>query len=954
MADDCDSEYLFQHRLCDFGRQRLSLDRGWRFSAGDIPFPIVRGHNDSYRSTKAGCASGAASKDFDDTQWRVLNLPHDWAVEGPFKAEENISQGYRPRGIGWYRRHFSLPASDRRRHLELQFDGVATNCTVWVNGVIAHRNWCGYTAFSIDITPIARFGDESNCIAIRVDAIAMDGWWYEGAGIYRHAWLMKRERVHVVTDGLYMNPVRDEIGRWSVPSEITLANCGTEPENVSLNILVIDQMGNTVAKACVDSTVAALCEVVVVSRIEIHDPRLWTIDDPALYGVEVEILLNGVKVDVVKSKCGFRTLRFNSEEGFFLNDIPLKIKGVCCHQDHAGVGVAVPDAIWEFRLQRLKEMGANAYRCSHNPPSPELLDLCDRLGFLVMNENRHFNTSPEYMRQLEWLIRRDRNHPSVFLWSIFNEEPMQGTRAGFECARRMVGLVKQLDSTRPVTAGINSGLFVPINASQAIDVLGINYQSDDYDRIHRLNPDVALISSEDTSGFMTRGEIQTDVSSNIVSANDTERAPWGNTHRDGWKAIATRRFLCGGFVWTGFDYRGEPTPYHWPSTGSFFGCMDLCGFPKTAFYIHRAHWVEKQPVLHLVPHWNWPNREGQIVRVMACSNAEAVSLYLNGKLLSEKAVDPYDMVTWEVPYVPGRLEAIARRDGKEIARTSVETAGPPHSLRIVSERLTLLGDGVDSLPLTVEVVDEFGRPVPNSSISVKLVIEGPGSILGHGNGNPNSHELENGSDRTLFNGLAQVIVRSDFNVTGTLVLRAESKEFNPAEVSIDVRTADARPYVPEQKPTLLLERWRMSPATTSRPDPKQEVSNQDMNTWAQVAVGNLQSLGSSFYVIYHATFLPFRIFQENGGVIVFRSITGTAEVWLDNELVAKKSGAKCGSLTVLLLPRLGERTISVLVHSRSGGSAGLSSSVFVKGLEPDLNDKAMAQDISVPVSLNPI
>ena len=934
-------------------RQRLSLDIGWRFHLGDIAFPAIKGHAESYRNAKAGCATGAAAVDFDDTEWRRLNLPHDWAVEGPFVPEENLSQGFRKRGIAWYRRHFALADRDRGRHLELQFDGIATHCTVWVNGFIAHRNWCGSTSFNIDITPIAKFGDELNTIAIRVDADAMDGWWYEGAGIYRHTWLMKREKLHIVSDGLYISPVRDAEGRWIVAVEVRMANFDRGDRNVTIGVVLQDQAGNPLAEACFEASIEACGDAMATCRLVIDKPRVWSIEDPTLYIVSAELLSGGKKSDIVRATCGFRTLRFDAVEGFFLNDTPLKLKGVCCHQDHAGVGVAIPDAIWEFRLRRLKEMGVNAYRCAHNPPPVELLDLCDRLGILVMDENRHFNTSPEYMRQLEWLVRRDRSHPSVFLWSIFNEEPIQETRAGYECARMMVALVKRLDSTRPTTAGMNSGLFSAINASQAIDVVGINYQSEIYDRLHKVNAGASLISTEDTSGLMTRGEMATNSLTNVMGSYDTERAPWGNTHRDGWREIAKRQYLSGGFVWTGFDYRGEPTPYEWPSVSSFFGCMDLCGFAKTAFYIHQAHWIRGRIILRLLPHWNWPGKEGQLIRVMACTNAESVSLFVNGKSFGEKLVDPIDMATWDVPYYPGRLEAIAKRKGKEIAREVVETVEAPESLRIVPFRSVLLGDGLDSQALTVEVVDRLGRPSPTSNIMVNLTIEGPGIILGHGNGDPNCHEAEKGSVRSLFNGLAQVIVQSVAKGSGRLVVRVDANGFKTAEVKIYVKKVPPNPFVPEGMPTLFLNKWRTSPAVIIRPDPNQYVPDHDMNSWASIIPGNLTTSDVPFYVNYRNTFQPFSAFQANGGLIVFKSITGSAEVWLDNRLVGRKRTEKCGSLVVLLRPKIGRRGISVLVRSRFGESAGFSGPIFIRSRGDVIANRTITQRILIPINIDP-
>jgi beta-galactosidase len=773
-------------------RERLSLDHGWRFHLGDVPMPKIHGHDPSYQNAKAGRAWGAAAPDFNDSGWRELDLPHDWVVEGPFDQAENSAQGYRPRGIAWYRRALKLEPIDRGRHLELQFDGIATHATVWFNGTVVQRSWSGYSASYVDITPYAKYGDELNSIAVRVDADAMEGWWYEGGGIYRHTWLVKRDPMHIVTDGVYALPRRKDDGTWLLPVEATLVDTGKDAATVEVEATVVDSNGHRAGEGRVSVQVAPWQEAVAKVSISVASPRLWSVEDPALYQVRTMVRREGTLVDAVTITTGFRHFRFTADRGFFLNDKPVKIQGVCTHQDHAGVGVAVPDALWAFRLRKLKELGANAMRCSHNAPTPELLEAADRLGVLVMDENRNFNVSPDSMRQLEWLIRRDRNHPSVFLWSVFNEEPMQGKEVGYEMVRRMSAAVKRLDDTRPVTAAMNDGMFSPINVSQAVDVVGFNYQIGDYDRFHTIHPTLPLISSEDTSAFMTRDEYVTDKARHTMSSYDDEAAPWGATHRAAWKAIAERPYLAGGFVWSGFDYRGEPSPFEWPSASSFFGIMDLCGFPKMAFYLRQAQWTHDRPVLKLVPHWNWPGWEGRPIKVMALTNADTVALTVNGKVASEKRVDPYEMVWWEVPYAPGRLEAWAKKGGREVAHAVVETTGAPARLELLPDRPTLAGDGWDAEPVTVRAIDAQGRAVPTANMAVEFEATG-GRIIGLGNGDPNSHEPEKGRRRSLFNGLAQVIVQALPGGRGPLTLGASATGLGSARTEIVVEAAAPHP-----------------------------------------------------------------------------------------------------------------------------------------------------------------
>jgi beta-galactosidase len=778
--------------------EKLSLNKGWKFHPGDIPFPVIKGHTNSYMNAKAGTASGAAAPTYNDQAWRTLQLPHDWAMETAYDSSNNVSQGYRNRGFAWYRRLFTLDSSDRGKYLELQFEGIATYATIWLNGSVVHRNWCGYTSAYIDMTAFAHYGKAVNTIAIRVDANAQEGWWYEGAGIYRNTWLIKRAPLHLITDGVYAHPVKRQGNRWEIPAEVTLANSGKKPAKTRVEMSLLSPDGKLLQTRSDTVTVDPLDQRLLKIKLSTVSPALWSTDQPTLYLVRTLVKINGILVDSTTTRCGFRTIRFDANLGFYLNGKPLKIKGVCNHQDHAGVGVAIPESIITFRLRKLKEMGVNAYRCAHNPPSVEFLNLCDQMGMLVMDENRNFNSSPEYIEQLKWMVRRDRNHPSIILWSVFNEEPMQAEESGYEMVRRMSHEVKKLDRTRPVTAAMNDGYFAPINVSQAVDVVGFNYQDKQYDPFHRTHPGLPMTSSEDESAFMVRGEYRTDSTRHILDAYDTQFAAWGTSHRAGWKAIATRPYVAGAFVWTGFDYHGEPSPFIWPSAGSFFGIMDLCGFPKTAFYLHQAQWLENHPVLHLVPDWNWPiDSIGKPIKVMALSNAESLKLYLNGKLIGEQKADPYEMNTWVVPYQPGQLLAIGYKKGKEVSRYQVETTSKPYAIRLTPDQLQLKGDGLDAMPVTAEVLDAQGRHVPNANLKLHFEISGSGRIIGLGNGDPNSHEPEKGNERSLFNGLAQVIIQTDeVTKAQTLTLKATAEGLQPAQLVIPIIKSRIPSYVP--------------------------------------------------------------------------------------------------------------------------------------------------------------
>ncbi|MCU6501317.1 DUF4982 domain-containing protein [Rugamonas sp. A1-17] len=909
--------------------ERLSLDAGWRFLQGDVALPTIKGLGASYLSSKAGEAQGPANADFDDSAWRRVDLPHDWAVEGPFDAEQNKSQGYRARGIGWYRRYLSLPASDRGRHIELQLDGVATHSTVWVNGIVVNRNWSGYNGRQLDITPYLRYGAEVNTIAVRVDAEVMEGWWYEGAGMYRHTWLVKRDALHIATDGIHANPVQKN-GRWTLPVTVQVDSSAEAARDARLEVSVLAPDGSEVAHGAAPLRVGALRNASAQLTLAVRQPQLWTLERPALYRVRAVLRDAKGELDRAETHTGFRTLRFDAERGLFLNGQPIKLQGVAIHQDHAGVGVAVPDAIWEFRLRQLKAMGVNAIRFAHNAPAAEVLDLTDRMGMLVMDENRNFNTSPDYLQQLTWLVRRDRNRPSVALWSIFNEEPLQGTEIGYQMARRMAAAVKELDPTRPVTAAMHGGLFAEKSAVRALDVAGINYQVWEYEHFHQVYPHQPVFSSEDTSAFMSRGDYTTDWNKHLVATYDDDAAGWGQTQRQSWKLISAHPFLAGGFAWTGLDYRGEPTPHGWPSASSFFGIMDLCAFPKNAFYFRQAMWVKDRTIVKVMPHWNWRGREGQPIKVRVATNAPRVRLLLNGATIGEQDVAPFDMATFQVPYAPGKLEAVALRGGVEAGRDSVETSGPAARLVLTPDRAAIAGDGADAVPVTVSAVDAQGHPVPDANLLVRFEAEGAGAIIGVGNGDPNSHEADKASERSLYNGLAQVIVQSRRAGHGSFTLRARADGLEPAQTALAVREVAPIPAVAEAEPVVRPAPWRISPPQAERPDPNQALADNDMKSWGWGEPPLRQAPEALRWRSYRVSF-SLRADRNDGRArLVMREIAGKAEGWLDGAKLGEKSAPAPGPLTLTLPQGAAWRTLTVLVEAQPGQPSGLTGDVLVE------------------------
>ncbi len=722
-------------------RDRLLLDFGWKFHLGDDWGP-------GYLLTKAGTGIGPASTNFSDASWRSVDLPHDWAVELPFDPKADISHGFKPVGpgfpqnnVGWYRRTFALPKADAGRRIWLEFDGVFRDSTVFVNGWFVGRQPSGYSSFRYDITDIAQCG-EPNVVTVRVDVSQLEGWFYEGAGIYRHVWLVKTSPLAIAPDGVGVAS-RFAGDPTAGPAEIDLQariqNDGPAAAGTATwEILAPD--GRTLATASQPFQAAAAGTVDLSARTQVDVPELWSPETPRLYTLVTRIQSGGVAVDQVKTHFGIRTVGFDPNRGFLLNGRPYELKGTCNHQDHAGVGAALPDALQDFRIARLKEMGSNAYRTSHNAPTPELLDACDRLGMLVMDENRLLGSDAANLERLDNQIRRDRNHASVAIWSIANEEfAVQGTAAAGRVATTMQAHIRRIDPTRPITYAAPVGdEFVGINA--VIEVRGWNYHvgsgMDDYHREHPLQPNVG---TEQASTVGTRGIYANDPVRGYVTAYDDSAPSWAQTAETWWTYFDARPWLSGGFAWTGFDYRGEPTPYAWPCISSHFGIMDTCGFPKDNYFYYQSWWTAA-PVLHLMPHWNWAGREGQVIDVRALSNCDAVELSLNGRDLGRQTLARDSVARWKVPYAPGVLSARGYRGGQLVAETKVETTGAPAALRLTPDRTTIGADGRDVSVITVAVVDAQGRVVPTAGTAVQFDLAGPGRIIGVGNGDPSCHE----------------------------------------------------------------------------------------------------------------------------------------------------------------------------------------------------------------------
>lgn len=723
------------------------MDFGWRFAFGhafDAEKDFRTGTGYFSYLTKAGFGDGAASKSFDDRGWRLLNIPHDWAVELSFDSKAGYSHGYKTVGrnfpetsIGWYRKTFSIPASDLGRRISLEFDGVHRNSVVWVNGFYLGEEHSGYYGFQYDITDYVNYGGE-NVVAVRVDATMEEGWYYEGAGIYRHVWLNKTSTLHVAQYGTF---VSSELKGNSaeVTARATITNDGTSNAAFDIDQIIIDADGKTIATGGVKKLALKPGETNEFScMLRVANPKLWSPETPHLYLLNTTLRTGGSVVDHYETTFGIRTIRFDPNEGFFLNGKHVLLKGTNNHQDHGGVGTAIPDALQDFRIKRLKEMGSNGYRCSHNPPTPELLDACDRLGMLVIDENRLLGTTSEHLDLLKRVILRDRNHPSVFIWSIGNEEwGLEGNITGARVASTMQAFTQRLDPTRRVTYASSGGWGNGISTVQ--DVMGFNYIfNGDIDKQHKDFPDQPGIGTEETTSRSTRGVYEDDSLNAQMQPTDRKQPP-GRSIEEGFKFYAERPFLSGLFFWTGFDYRGEPNPYGWPQVSSQCGIIDLCGYPKDMFYYLKSWWTD-EPVLHFFPHWNLEGREGKPVSVWAYSNCDEVELFVNSKSVGRKAAPKNSHVEWMVNYEPGTLLARGYKNGKEIISNQIETTGSAAKIRLLPDRSSIKADGEDVSVITVQLTDANGRFVPNANNEIAFNLQGPGKIIGVGNGNPSSHE----------------------------------------------------------------------------------------------------------------------------------------------------------------------------------------------------------------------
>jgi beta-galactosidase len=779
-------------------RTVTDFDKGWHFHLGDV--------------------TGGEKENVNDAGWRMLNLPHDWSIEGKFSKDNPATPegGALPGGIGWYRKTFTVPSDQKDKRIYIDFDGAYQKSDVWINGHHLGFRPNGYISFRYELTPYLNYGLKKNIIAVKVDnSVQPNSRWYSGSGIYRNVWLVTTNKMAIDHWGTHVTTSAVSSKSATVDIDIKLSTSGRILP-YSLMISIYNAAGVEVVNGGIPGASSGDSIIYLNPSFTINKPVLWSIEHPYLYKMVTKVMLGSKILDEYTTTFGIRYFNFDPDKGFSLNGKPMKILGVCNHHDLGSLGAAVNTRALERQLQMLKAMGCNGIRTSHNPPAPELLDLCDKMGFIVMDEafdcwewkkakyDYHLYFKEWHKRDLEDQILRDRNHPSVFIWSIGNEIPQQGDTSALRVAPELAGIVHSLDTTRPITtANDNPTKGNKIIQSGAIDLIGYNYHEFDYATFHDRFPGKKFIATETTSGLETRGHYDMPSDSiriwparwdkpftegnadNSVSAYDNVRPAWGSTHEATWKVMKKYDFLSGMFVWTGFDYMGEPTPYSWPSRSSYFGIIDMAGFPKDIYYMYQSEWTNKN-VLHIFPHWNW--ERGKTVDVWAFyNNADEVELFLNGKSVGVKKKTGDDLhVMWRLKYEPGTLKAVSRKNGQVVLTREIHTAGAPAKIELVADRKNIKADGKDLSFITVRILDKDGNLVPNAGNMVNFKINGEGFIASVDNGDEVSHDPFKADYRKAFNGLALAIIQSK-EKAGNITFTATSEGLQGATVVLKTK-----------------------------------------------------------------------------------------------------------------------------------------------------------------------
>lgn len=827
-------------------RKTFILDKGWKI-AEEIATEHNRSHSESYSTSKAGGCAGPASISYDDSAWNTLDIPHDKMCETEFSTEASHSHGYKKGCDFWYRKTFKMDKAYEGYHFMLCFEGVSVFSEIYVNGSLLERSYSAYCEINIDITDRIHFGSTPNVIAVHIDGNSEEGWWYEGAGIYRHVRLYAKPPLHIAHNGLWVKPVLKSGNDWTVELETEIKNSAYIDDWAVVNARISDNADNEIASAKCVGVCKENGATTLKYSLDIDNPMRWDIDSPNLYKATFELYKDGEVIDTDETTFGFREFYVDAEKGFFLNGRHVLIKGTCNHQDHAGVGVAVPDSVQYYRIRRLKEMGSNAYRCSHNMPSKEILDACDKYGLIVMDENRRFESSRDVINQVRTLIKRDRNHPSVIFYSLFNEEPLQNTNEGKRIFKRLRSEVEKLDNTRLITGAVNGVKNPEEGTVLDMDITGFNYGIDTIPEFHKNYPNQPVIGSENNSTISTRGCYKTDLEKRVLACYDEEKVPWGQTVKETWDLLRNNPYIAGLFVWTGFDYRGEPTPFKYPAVSSQFGVMDTCGFAKDGFYFNKACFTD-EPIIHIIPHWNF--NSGDTVRVMTVTNCEEAELFLNGKSLGRQKSDVCKPCEWNVAFEKGSLTAKGYDCSGMIVEETIYTTDEPYAIELEPQMNTIKNDGADTAVINVYAVDKNGRRVPTADNFIEFNIEGGGKILGVGNGDPQCLEADNQQGRSLFNGCCQVLVQSKEG-TEYIKLIARSDNLKTAEYIFNIQKTEDLLYIYNED-CRIISAWTMSKTFPERPNPYMVIGDDDMNSFEAVDLQTSFQNYTEGYKVYRA------------------------------------------------------------------------------------------------------
>ena len=802
-----------------------NLNKDWRFRLGDEPRPKQMSHAQAYQFAQAGSREGFGGINCDDSDWEIVQLPHDYMVKTGFYEDEIRSHGYRKPENAWYRKRFLLPEEYKGKHLLLRFNGIAMQAKIYLNGSLLARSHTAYVPIEVDITDRAFFGDRVNTLAVEVDGYSLEGWFYEGNGIYRDVLLTASEPLHIKYGGYHLNPV--QVGEnWRLEYDITLQNSAFEGYEKARVAVELYDGEDLFARGESDEVICeASGEVSCRGAFDVAGVQLWDVESPKLYKAVIKLLKDGSVYETEQCEIGFRSFTVDASRGFFLNGKPIKLKGTCSHQDHAGIGEAVPDAIYEYRMRLIKTLGCNAHRNVHSMATDAFLSICDRLGILVVDENRRFESTKEGIAMVQSMVRAARNHPCVVLYSLFNEEALQATREGANIFRRMCHAVRELDDTRLITGAMGGGVHDEHGTAPHMDVVGVNYSLSVAEEYHRNHPDVPVFGSENCSAVMTRGCQASDAALHLCGDLDEDVVDWGQSICETWDFCRKHDWYGGIHVWTGFDYRGEPTPYDWPSVSSFFGVLDVCGFMKNGGYLLKGCYSD-EPLVHICV--DWEHEGTDTVRVCVVSNCEQVELFVNGVSLGIKDADCCIINEWDVPFVSGRLTAVGYKGQK--AMVSDERVTPKAAAKILIEpqKEFICDDGKDALCVNFLLVDEDGNPVVKADRELRFTVEG-GILLGVGNGDPNSHEAEHLPKRKSFYGRAQAVIGSVLGMK-ELTVRVEADGIAPCYAVIPVKAVKAPEYLASM-PQRAVHGVRVTALTfAERPDITMNFAEFDMNS----------------------------------------------------------------------------------------------------------------------------